>query len=83
MAGAGVVMEEEVADVVMMYLELCGVAADLVCGPAGDRLAAFGPQHHSLGRGLADTMEGDHYFAIGRNRGSHHWQEFHWTSWRR
>lgn len=31
------------ADIVITNLELRAVTADLVCGPAGDGLAAFGP----------------------------------------
>lgn len=42
-AGAGVVIVQKVADIVVANLKLCGVVAYLVCCPIGESLAVCGP----------------------------------------
>lgn len=79
-ADAGVAVEENVADVVMTNLELCGVAADLVHIPAGDGLIPSGPGHHRLWQGLAHAEEGHYYFAFRVHCCSHSRQEPPWTA---
>lgn len=80
-AHAGEVLEAGAGDVVIANLELCGVGADLVSCPVGDSLAAFGPGHHSLRRGLADAVDSDCYFFVSVDCGFHRWLELDWTTW--
>lgn len=47
-ADACIVVEEEVADIIMVNVELCA-ADDLVGCPVGECSVAVGPQHYSCG----------------------------------
>lgn len=78
-AGAGVVLQDEHADVAMTDAEAGAVATGE--GVVAERLAASEPPHGGGGRGPAQAADADHYFALRVHLGSHAREEVLRTFW--